>query len=399
MDGGIFVSGKLQESGQKRKQRIWFLIIPAALIEILILIGLAFFIKTNMLVTLVIALSFQIPLVIRLFVTNRRLKSACRFCSGLLLTAGIIAFLGCYGRNYYIESMTAVDNNSVDTDRYLPFDDSSEIARLDEEPELALTENLPVLNGSAALFPLYSSVVNMVYPETIADLNQKNSPFRYTNTKQAYKELLSGKTDIVFSEEPSDDILESAREQGLEIELIPIGAEAFVFFTNRGNPIESLAQEQLRDIYSGKIINWSELGGDDVDIIAFQRNKGNGAQNRLELFMGDTTLMEPEQEYQLNTDDGITENASTYTNHKGAIGFSFLYYTRSMDVDKGVKLLSVDGIFPDNTNVSSGGYPLSDKIYCAVIKGRVSENMQKLLDWITSDQGQRLVEEAGYAPN
>lgn len=115
--------------------------------------------------------------------------------------------------------------------------------------------------------------------------------------------------------------------------------------------------------------------------------------------MGNTKLMSPQQEYQLNTDDGIIESASTYTNHKGAIGFSFLYYTRSMDVDKGLRLLSVDGVFPDNASVSSGMYPLSDKIYCAAVKGHVSENARKLLDWLTSSQGQRLVEAAGYAPN
>lgn len=392
------MENRLQESEQKRTRRIWILLILAALVEILILIGLAFFIKTNMLVSLILALSFQIPLVIRMFATQRRVKIVCRLCSGLLLTSGIIVFLACYGRNYYIESMTVVDNNSVDTDRYLPFDEASAIARLDEEPELILTEDLPVLNGSAALFPLYSAVVNMVYPETIPDLNQKKSPFRYTNTEQAYKELLSGKTDIAFSEKPSEEILKSAEKKGVELELIPIGAEAFVFFNNRGNPVESLTQEQLRGIYSGRIVNWSEVGGDDVEIIAFQRNKGNGAQNRLEEFMGKTQLMESQQEYQLDTDDGITESASTYTNHKGAIGCSFLYYTRSMGVDKGLRLLAVDGVFPDNASVSSGEYPLSDKIYCAVVRGRVSENARKLLDWLTSAQGQRLVEEAGYTP-
>lgn len=393
------MENKRQESGEKRKRRVWMFLIFMMLVEILMLIGLAFFIKTNILMSLILALSFQIPLVIRLFAGSKRVKLVCRLCSGLLLTSGIIALLACYGRNYYIESMTAVDNNSVDTDRYLPFDDASAIARLDEEPELTLTKDLPVLNGSAALFPLYSAVVNMVYPETIPELNQKKSPFRYTNTQQAYQELLSGKTEIVFSEKPSETILKSIQAKGLELELIPIGAEAFVFFNNRGNPVENLTQEQLRGIYSGRIVNWLEVGGEDEEIIAFQRNQGNGAQNCLERFMGDTKLMVSRQEYQLNTDDGITESASTYTNHKGAIGFSFLYYTRSMDVDKGVRLLAVDGVFPDNASVSSGEYPLSDKIYCAVIKGQVSENAQKLLDWIVSDQGQRLVEQAGYAPN
>lgn len=389
----------LPENKQGSRRRIIFLIAAAALVEILALAGLAFFIKTNMLVALIIALSSQIPLVIRIFVKSRRARTVCRICSVLLLTSGLIASLACHGRNYYIESMAEADNNSVDTERYLPFNDMSALGRLDEEPELVLTEDLPVLNGSASMFPLYSSVVNMIYPETIRELNGKGSPYRFTNTEAAYKELFSGKTDLVFSEEPSSEILQSAAAQGLELELIPIGWDAFVFFTNSSNTVTELTQDELRDIYSGKTVNWSELGGMDMEIAAYQRNKGNGAQDRLKEFMGNVPLMEPRQELCLDSQEGITETASTYSNESGAIGFSFLYHTRSLSVDRGINLLSVDGVFPDNDHISSGEYPLADRIYCVVVKGQVSQNTQKLLEWIISGQGQRLVEAAGYAPN
>lgn len=385
------------ERGSSRKRMFW--LTAAALAEVLGLIGLAFFVKTNTLLALILTLSFQIPLAARMFLKNRRGKMLCRILSVLLLTAGLIAFLGCHGRNYYIESMTEVDNNSVDTERYQPFNEISLLGRLDEEPELELTEDLPVLNGSASLLPLYSSVVNMVYPDTTGGLNEKESPYRFTNTQQAYKELFSGKTDIVFSEKPPESLIKAAEKKGLELVLIPIGWDAFVFFTNSSNVVTELTQDQLRDIYSGKTTNWSELGGEDVDIVAYQRNPGNGAQDRLEEFMGDVNLMEPERELYLDSEEGITETASTYSNESGAIGFSFLYHTRSLNVDRGINILSVDGVFPDNDNISSGRYPLSDRIYCVVIKGKVSANTQKLLDWIVSPQGQRLVEAAGYAPN
>ncbi|MDD7389609.1 MAG: substrate-binding domain-containing protein [Lachnospiraceae bacterium] len=385
------------EKGSRRKQVI--LLTAAALAEVVCLIGLAFFIRTNTLLALILALSFQIPLVVRMFTENRRVKILCRILSVLLLTAGLIAFLGCHGRNYYIESMTEADNNSVDTERYQPFSEISALGRLDEEPELELSEDLPVLNGSASLLPLYSSVINMLYPDTIAGLNENGSPYRFTNTQQAYKELFSGKTDIVFSEKPSDSILKEAEKKGLELELIPIGWDAFVFFTNSSNVVTELTQEQLRDIYSGKVSNWSELGGEDVDIVAYQRNPGNGAQDRLETFMGDAVLTEPERELYLDSEQGIAETASAYSNESGAIGFSFLYHSRSLSVDRGINLLAVDGVYPDNDNISSGRYPLSDRIYCAVIKGRSSSAVQELLDWIISSQGQRLVEAAGYAPN
>ena len=385
------------ECGSMRKRIMG--LVAAAVAEAAALIGLAFFVKTNTLLTLILTLSFQIPLAVRMFVKNRRVKIICRILSVILLTAGLIAFLGCHGRNYYIESMTEADNNSVDTDRYQPFNEMSVLGRLDEEPMLLLTENLPVLNGSASLLPLYSSVLNMVYPDTIEGLNGKGSPYRFTNTEQAYKELFSGKADIVFSEKPSETLMKTAEKKGLQLELIPVGWDAFVFFTNSSNVVTELTQEQLRDIYSGKVDNWAELGGEDADIVAYQNNTGNGTQNRLEKFMGNVSLMEPEREWYLDSEEGITETASTYSNESGAIGFSFLYHTRSLNVDRGINLLSVDGVFPDNDNISSGRYPLSDRIYCVVVKGKVSSGTRKLLDWITSSQGQRLVEAAGYAPN
>ncbi|MGN0295460.1 MAG: PstS family phosphate ABC transporter substrate-binding protein [Lachnospiraceae bacterium] len=385
------------EHGSIRKRVIG--LTAAALAEVLGLIALAFFVKTNTLMALILALSFQIPLVVRMFAKSRRVKKNCRILSVLLLTAGLIAFLGCHGRNYYIETMTEADNNSVDTDRYQPFNEMSALGRLDEEPQLLLKEDLPVLNGSASLLPLYSSVINMVYPDTTGGLNEKGSPYRFSNTEQAYKELFSGKTDIVFSEKPSEAMIEAAEKKGLELELIPVGWDAFVFFTNSSNVVTELTQDQLRDIYSGKVVNWAGLGGEDVDIVAYQSKPGSGTQKRLEQFMGDVALMEPEIEWYLDSEEGITETASTYSNESGAIGFSFLYHTRSLSVDRGINLLSVDGVFPDNGNISAGNYPLSDRIYCVVVKGRVSSNTRKLLDWMTSPQGQRLVEAAGYAPN
>ena len=81
------------EKGSRRKQVI--LLTAAALAEVVCLIGLAFFIRTNTLLALILALSFQIPLVVRMFTENRRVKILCRILSVLLLTAGLIAFLGC----------------------------------------------------------------------------------------------------------------------------------------------------------------------------------------------------------------------------------------------------------------------------------------------------------------
>ena len=64
--------------------------------------------------------------------------------------------------------------------------------------------------------------------------------------------------------------LEQAADAGIELEQLPIAREGFVFIVNKDNPVDMLTQQQLRDIYSGKITNWSEVGGPDMPIIAAQ---------------------------------------------------------------------------------------------------------------------------------
>ena len=66
---------------------------------------------------------------------------------------------------------------------------------------------------------------------------------------------------IVFCAMPSAEQLEYAEEQGVELALVPIGREAFVFIVNKNNPVDNLTSKQVRDIYSGKIKKWSEVGG------------------------------------------------------------------------------------------------------------------------------------------
>ena len=376
------------------RKKLLRLIVAAACVEILFLIVLSFFTKPNIAVSLLLLLSFQIPIAASLFCTSPRIYRICRRCSLMLLTAGAVVLLACYGRNSYIKSVTPADTSSIDTELYRPFDDSSLVARLDEESILHLEEDLPVLNGSETLFPFYSAVVDMVYPETIGELNKKGSPYRFGGTAAAYKELLEGKTDIVFSESPSKEILKRAKELGIELKLIPIGHEALVFFTNSSNIVSGLSSEQIRSIYSGVCTDWSEVGGDELPITAFQAKEGTAVYHCMKAFMGDVPMKSSQKKFSFEMDSD-----TDYYNESGAIGYSFLHYARSLNVDKGMNLLAVDNIYPYDMSIIEDEYPLAERIYCVVVENRVSENARKLISWITDVQGQRLLEKSGYLPN
>ena len=136
------------------------------------------------------------------------------------------------------------------------------------------------LDGATALYPVYAAFVQAVYPEVWPEsgIEIEYSPYDIqgstvlcTGTIEAYERLITGQTDMIFAAAPSQDQLDRAAEQGVELRLTPIGKEAFVFFVNSRNPVTDLTVEEIQGIYSGEITNWSEVGGRRESIRPFQR--------------------------------------------------------------------------------------------------------------------------------
>ncbi len=123
--------------------------------------------------------------------------------------------------------VTKVEQNEMYSWYYVPFTQSTSLVHLDSQASLKFTndDNLPVVDGATALFPLYCSFVEAVYP---SDCNVKEL-VQFSKTNKAYERLLSGQNDIIFVAEPSKEQKAKAQEKGLEFNMYPIGYEAFVF--------------------------------------------------------------------------------------------------------------------------------------------------------------------------
>ena len=80
-----------------------------------------------------------------------------------------------------------------------------------------------------------------------------------------------------------------------------------------------------------------------------------------------------------------------------SIGYSFRYYAENM-TDGGVKLLALDGAYPDREHIADGSYPLASSFYAIYRKDNDNEQVPVLIDWLLSDEGQSLIEQAGYVP-
>ncbi|MEM1503440.1 substrate-binding domain-containing protein [Domibacillus sp. 8LH] len=253
-------------------------------------------------------------------------------------------------------------------------------------------QNMLVLDGAEAAFPVYSAFAQAVYK----DANQNSDFITFTNTIHAYERLLRGETDIYFGAEPSKAQLKMAKDAGVELVMTPIGKEAFVFFVNQHNPVQNLSTRQIQSIYSGKTRNWKEAGGNNQHILAFQRPENSGSQTWLQKIMAGKTIMTPVKEEVPEGMGGILEDVADYRNYKGAIGFSFRFFASGMQSYEQLRFLSIDGVAPVPQNIADGSYPFTATLYAITLKENKKPSLAPFLQWMQGEQGQQLVEETGY---
>lgn len=349
----------------------------------------AFFAPYVSVVIISVAAILIIPSIIPLIWLKKRKKYLICWVCGIL--AVLIVFAVSYKIEKYEESLTINVTPNINVNEYLPFEEDSKIVKLDSQT-LKLTDDLPIIDGATAAFPVYSAFVNAVYPQTTRLFD---GVFEYNNTLGGYELLAEKKTDIFIGAAPSKEQREYAESCGTAFKYTQIGVEAFVFFVHKDNPIDSLTTEQIKGIYSGQITNWSEVGGKDEKIVAFQRNKGSGSQSMLIRFMGDTPIMDPETK-EIRGMGAIIEKVVDYQSKSGSIGFSFRYYVEGIIRNPDIKMIAVDGVAPNLENVKNGNYPIITPVYAVTYENNPNPNVERLINWMLSDEGQYIIEQTGY---
>ncbi|MBD8346446.1 PstS family phosphate ABC transporter substrate-binding protein [Dysgonomonas sp. HGC4] len=306
-------------------------------------------------------------------------------------------FVGYEVHRSYIANIPTINDGEVDLREYQPFREGTKVVLLNEESLLTLTtqDSLPRIDGATALYPLYSAFVRATYPQK--EYNLYNSEVNGGTTPEAFRRLIEGEVDIIFCAAPSKKQIEEAKEMGKTFNLTPIGREAFVFFVNKENPVRDITCDQIRQIYSGKITNWRDVGGKNEAIKAFQRPEGSGSQSMLERIMGDTPLMKPLQNDRVGGMGGIIDRTAQYKNFSNAIGYTFLFFATGMVKNEQIALLKVDGVYPDRNTIANNTYPFVGDFY-AITTDTKNENVERFIEWILSPQGQYLVEKTGYTP-
>ncbi|MCL2045571.1 MAG: substrate-binding domain-containing protein [Oscillospiraceae bacterium] len=230
-----------------------------------------------------------------------------------------------------------------------------------------------------------SSSIRSLINKRFSSLNM-----RYSNR---FREMINDELSMdiaIFPRMPKDNYRDNDK-----ILLEPIAIDALVFIVHKDNPVSDISSEELCDIYVGNIINWRDLGGDNLRIKNYQRNERSFTYKLMmsEVMQG-TRLITPVQ-----VDNGIGELVNgAYQNFPESIGFCLLSFLENdgFHFDNDYKVLSINGVYPELTNIRNGAYPYTILFYAAIRKDDENSNGSRFLDWILSDEGQKCVTQSGY---
>ncbi|OFX80061.1 MAG: phosphate ABC transporter substrate-binding protein [Bacteroidetes bacterium GWE2_29_8] len=208
--------------------------------------------------------------------------------------------------------------------------------------------------------------------------------------------LLDGTTDVAMASRKMkmDEILQLKKTGNSEYKEITIANDAIAVIVNPSNKISKLTREQIEDIYTGKIDNWKDLGGDDIKIIAYSRESSSGTYEFFKEHVlnkknfGPSMLLMP-------ATGAIVQSVSQT---EGAIGYVGVAY-----IENSIKalLISYDNgqsyIEPTIENAKSKLYPISRPLYYYYLTK--SESLVKpFVDYLLSEEGQKIVVSEGYVP-
>ena len=262
--------------------------------------------------------------------------------------------------------------------------------------QLSLDE-YPRMDGSTANLPMMAEIMSRVCDITLEEAEELTS---CTKTSNAWSNIANGNADILLVYEAAEDTKAYLDTIGTELEIIPLGRDALVFINNEQNPVENLTQQQLIDIYTGNVTNWNEVGGEDLEIIPYQRVATSGSQSLfMKLLMKDIVPMDAPMELRPAEMGMLIDELARYNNEGNALGYSVFYYASYMYQQPGLKMIAVDGVQPSDETIADGSYPLLNEYYLVIRADEPEDSpARQLRNWILTDEGRAAIIEAGYIP-
>ena len=226
------------------------------------------------------------------------------------------------------------------------------------------------------------------HPNAAFDLEAKG-------TSYGMGALMGGYCDIAgASRLPTKEELEVAQYRNVELNDHVIGAYAVAIVVNAGSPITNLTRDQVRDIFTGTIQNWKDVGGPDAPVHLYIRDPMSGTYLGFkELAMENKSYPPEPQTFTFATNyQAIVQAVAGDAN---GIGYSGM----SLAKDAGAKIVSIGGVALSADSVNKGEYPYARKLHLYTSKGRETSATSDFIEFIQSTHGQEVVARLGDVPH
>ena len=231
------------------------------------------------------------------------------------------------------------------------------------------------ISGSTSVGPLMEKIQEK-YEEANSNITLE---IQQNGSGAGIKDVTSGISEIGMSSRELKDEEKSA------VQGTTVAYDGIALLVNPENSVKNISLEDVKKIYTGEITNWKEVGGDDAQIVVVSREEGSGTRDAFQEIVG----YESEELLKDATiSDGSGAVKTTVAGNKNAIGFASFEY-----IDSTVSALNINDVEPTADNVKAGNYKLSRPFILVTKEDALSENGQKLIEFVLSAEGQQIVEE------
>ena len=248
-------------------------------------------------------------------------------------------------------------------------------------------ENRIVIDGSTTVGPIAKAFAEYYmgkHPEVNITVSESGSG-------NGAKSLVNGVCDVAdMSRFMKDNEFQAAVEKGVFPVAHVVAMDGLPILVHPSNPIRGLTVEQVRHIYTGRITNWNELGGPNLKIVKVSRDTNSGTYETFEELVMQKERIAEDTEY-VGSNGAVRQRVQSTP---AAIGYAGLGF-----VDRTVKALEINGIYPDRQTVSSGRYPIARPLYMFT-NGypKLGSHLHAFVTLHLTEQGQEIVESIGFVP-
>jgi phosphate transport system substrate-binding protein len=207
--------------------------------------------------------------------------------------------------------------------------------------------------------------------------------------------LINGTTDLcqssrAMSQAEKEKMRDRYNTTGRETTVARDGLSVYVGATN---PIVEITLDQLKQIFTGKVTNWNQLGGGDAKIIVYSRENSSGTY----VFFKEHVLKGADYTPRAQTMPGTAAVVNAVSKEKFGIGYGGAAYAKGIKVLKVKKDAATPGVLPELANVKDGSYPLSRPLFFYT-RNKPGGDLKAFIDWVLGADGQAVVTKVGYFP-